>query len=316
MGLCISNIRLTHFDIINNELLVKIDHLLRSLGVSVILINSILIFIIINCRHKSLSTASTRWCISCGGCLINCRALYLRGRKLNIINTLIVFLCCLIYVLGCLCVIIATVAELVWISWQGFLDLSLLLLNVVTGYWCRFVITLADVSIEILVYCGLIFVTFLTTGSFGKWANNGFWRNSNIIQLLLVYHVWSTWHCGSSRSSWLIIKRNISKMTGLIKLYRMINMVLTSLIHHLSIFHFFYVDILTISHAITLTKIWNSSLDGWSVHQTALLTISLFGVLLLGWANYLALANTTSLVSYSNLLTLVVDTLSDLWARP
>ena len=59
-------------------------------------------------------------------------------------------------------------------------------------------------------------------------------------------------------------------------------MVLTSLIHHLSIFNFFYVDILTISHAITLSKIWNSSLDDWSVHQTALLATNLFGVLLLG----------------------------------
>lgn len=107
-------------------------------------------------------------------------------------------------------------------------------------------------------------------------------------------------------------------MTRLIELYGVVNVMLTGLIHHLSIFHFFDIHVLTISHAISLCKIWDSSLNHWSILQATLLTTAnanVSGVLLLIRTDYLALADTSSLVSDPD-LTLIVDALGDLGTGP
>ena len=99
------------------------------------------------------------------------------------------------------------------------------LLNIVSSYRCRFIIILPYVSVEILVDVALPCLLALRILVLVERSN--IFRRSHIH--LLVAHALAS-HSGSSRSCWLVIKRDISEMAQFFKLNGMSDLVLSILI--------------------------------------------------------------------------------------
>ena len=152
------------------------------------------------------------------------------------------------------------IVELVWVSWQCLLDLCLSLLYSIPSNRCWFIIILSNISVKILVYAALATFLILCILIFIKWSNILRWCNIHLLICQIL-----TSHLSSSRSCWLVIEGYVSEVPKFFKLNRMIYLMLSSLTHHLPIFHFLNVYILAVAHCISLCKIRNSSLHHWAI---------------------------------------------------
>ena len=155
--------------------------------------------------------------------------------------------------------LVENIVELVWVSWQCLLDLRLSLLYGITSNRCWFIIILSNISVKVLVYIAFGTFLILCILIFIKWSNILRWCNQLLISQIL------TSHLSSSRSCRLVIEGYVSEVAKFLKLNRMIYLMLSSLAHHLPIFHFLNVYILAVAHCISLCKIRNSSLHHWCI---------------------------------------------------
>jgi hypothetical protein len=121
--------------------------------------------------------------------------------------------------------LVEDVAELVGVSGESLLDLGVGLLKIVSCYGSGLIIILPYVSVEVLVHATLS--SFLTLGILSLVERSNVFRRSHCH--LLVSHALPS-HGPSSRSSGLVVKRNISEMPQFLKLDRMSYLVLPILI--------------------------------------------------------------------------------------